>query len=188
MKIVTIITISITLLASIVNSQKACNGYAELCDKSYSNVAYATTHNSYAFEKNIAANQNYDIPTQLDDGVRGFMLDALYPQNNTNEVHLCHGSCDILDAGKATDILSQFVTWLGNNPNEVITILWENTGKVPVTAATFNQIYTQTGLSKLAHFQESADAEWPTLGKMIDSGKRVVNFIGNGADPKTVPW
>src|ERR1043166_4736350 len=99
MKIITTITISITLLASIVSSQKACNGHVELCDKLYSNVAYATTHNSYASGESVAANQNYDIPTQLKDGIRGFMLDALYPANNTNEVHLCHGSCDLFDAG-----------------------------------------------------------------------------------------
>src|SRR5947209_1880961 len=123
MKIITTLTLSITLLASIVSSQTACNGYPELCDKLYSDVAYATTHNAYSFlPNNIASNQNYDIPTQLKDGIRGFMLDAHYPANNTNEVHLCHNSCNILDDGPAATTLSQIVTWLNNNPNEVITI------------------------------------------------------------------
>src|SRR4051794_28163172 len=98
MKITTIITISITLLASIVSSQQTCNGYTELCDKSYSNIAYATTHNSYAYVKSVASNQNYDIPTQLKDGIRGFMMDAKVPDNDT-QVHLCHSKCDLLDAG-----------------------------------------------------------------------------------------
>ncbi|RIA88590.1 PLC-like phosphodiesterase, partial [Glomus cerebriforme] len=166
------------------SSQNACNGYTELCDKKYSDVAYATTHNAYAVGKSIAANQFYDIPTQLKDGIRGFMLDALYPANSTTEVHLCHHSCDLLDHGPAKDTLSQFVTWLDSNPNEVVTIFWENAGKVP--AATFNDFYTQSGFVKYAHFQE-AGKDWPTLNDMIGSGKRAVNFVDTGADP-SVQW
>ena len=186
MKVITILTFSITLLASTVSSQNACNGYTELCDRLYSNVAHVTAHNAYASDPNsLASNQNFDIPTQLKDGIRGFMLDAHYPDNSTSEVHLCHNSCNF-DFGKATDILSQFVTWLGNNPNEVITILWENSDKVP--PATFDQIYTQSGLAKFAHVQEPNNNDWPSLTSMIESGKRVVNFIDTGADPTTVPW
>ncbi|CAB4401709.1 unnamed protein product [Rhizophagus irregularis] len=184
MKVIIITIFSITLLSSIVSSQKACNGYPELCGKLYSGIAYPTTHNAYAYGKSVAANQNYDIPTQLKDGIRGFMLDANFPTNNTNEVHLCHSSCDLLDQGPAATTLKQIGTWLDDNPNEVITILWENAGKVP--AAMFNSIYTQSGFVKYAHFQE-VGKDWPTLNDMIGSGKRVVNFVDTGADP-SVQW
>ncbi|GBC01648.1 hypothetical protein RclHR1_04280005 [Rhizophagus clarus] len=184
MKIIITTIFSITLLSSIVSSQKACNGYPELCDKLYSNVAYATTHNSYSYGNNVAANQNYDIPTQLKDGIRGLMLDANFPTNNTKEVDLCHSTCELLDQGPAVDTLKQLGTWLDNNPNEVITILWENAGKVP--ASMFNDIYTQSGFVKYAHFQEVGQ-DWPTLNDMINSGKRAVNFVDTGADP-SVQW
>src|SRR5690606_33127932 len=69
-----------------------CNGYEELCSKRFSEVCFATTHNAYAFGSSIAANQVNDIPTQLKDGVRGFMLD-IHSANNTNGVQLCHGQC-----------------------------------------------------------------------------------------------
>ena len=181
---ITFTIFSITLLASVVSSQKACNGYPELCDKPFSSVAYPTAHNAYAVGKSAAANQNYGIATQLKDGIRGFMLDANFPQNNTKQVDLCHNTCDLLDSGPATIILSQFTNWLNNNPNEVITILWENAGKVP--AAMFNDVYTSSGLAKYAHFQQ-VGKDWPTLSELIDSGNRVVNFVDSGADP-SVQW
>ena len=73
-----------------------------------------------------------------------------------------------------------------NNPNEVITIFWENADKVP--PATYNQFYTQAGLVNFSHVQEPGNSTWPSLTAMIQSGKRVVNFVDTGADPTTVPW
>lgn len=32
------------------------------------------------------------------------------------------------------------------------------------------------------------ESDWPTLGDMIDSGKRVVVFLDSGADPSTVDF
>ena len=188
MKIITIITITviffITLLASIVSSQQACNGYTELCNRSFSDIAYATTHNSFSVGNSIAANQDYDIPTQLKDGIRGFMLEANFPANSTTEIDLCHEECALLDHGSANATLTQISNWLDNNPNEVITILWENAGKA--SAATFNNLYTQSGFIKYAHYQVVGQP-WPTLSEMIASGKRVVNFVDTGADP-SVQW
>lgn len=43
-----------------------------------------------------------------------------------NEIHLCHSSCLLLDAGIITDYLGKVRSWLDENPNEVITILWVN--------------------------------------------------------------
>jgi hypothetical protein len=49
-----------------------CNGYAEFCDRKYSNVTYVVAHNS-PFHKahNAASNQDFDVTTQLVDGIRG---------------------------------------------------------------------------------------------------------------------
>ena len=171
-------------MASIANSQKACNGYAEFCDRLYSNIAYITTHNSYSSSKLAAANQNFNISIQLKDGVRGFMLDSVYPENNTNEVHLCHENCNLLDAGPAVDTLTVITDWLNENPNEVITIIWENTANVPGSA--YNDFYTKSGLDKFVYVQEEGQ-DWPTLGNMIESGKRVVNFINPPSD-QPFPW
>lgn len=42
-----------------------CNGYAELCGKSYGNVTFVGTHNSYAVGGDVADNQGWNITQQL---------------------------------------------------------------------------------------------------------------------------
>jgi len=49
-----------------------CNGYEELCNRKYSNVTYVIAHNSpFHMANNAASNQDFDVTTQLDNGVRG---------------------------------------------------------------------------------------------------------------------
>jgi hypothetical protein len=59
----------------------ACNGYPELCDRRLDEVVFPTTHNSMG-GADIAGwlfpNQNRGIPKQLEDGVRGLLIDAHY--------------------------------------------------------------------------------------------------------------
>ncbi|PVZ97689.1 hypothetical protein BB558_006351 [Smittium angustum] len=53
-----------------------CNGYTQLCDRTYNKVAFSSTHNSFAYFKgNLASNQNKNIAEQLNDGISAFMLD-----------------------------------------------------------------------------------------------------------------
>lgn len=50
---------------------RKCNGYEELCGRSYGNVTFAAAHNSaFVREGNLAANQNRRVYDQLRDGVR----------------------------------------------------------------------------------------------------------------------
>nr|CAG8493953.1 5986_t:CDS:2 [Entrophospora candida] len=181
-------TISVIILVCITQiSAQVCNGYAELCSKLYSDVAHVTTHNAYAFmSPSLAANQIYDISTQLKDGVRAFMLDGntKTPDTQNGPIELCHNNCNFLDAGLAVDTLKIYTQFLQSNPNEVITIFWENIGKH--TASEYQQIYDAAGLTQFAHTQKAGDA-WPTLNQMIQNGKRIVNFIDVGASP-SVPW
>lgn len=59
----------------------ACNGHPELCDRTFDQVALATTHNSMS-AGDIAdwmfPNQEKGIRAQLEDGVRGFLIDIHY--------------------------------------------------------------------------------------------------------------
>ncbi|KAJ2361019.1 hypothetical protein H4S01_005456 [Coemansia sp. RSA 2610] len=163
-----------------------CNGYAELCDKGYDRVAYATTHNSYATGDNIAANQNKNIRQQLDDGVRGFMLD-LYKQDSDpmNEPYLCHTSCLLLNDGPLVDTLKDFKTFLDANKNEVVTIYIENAQ--PFSATDMAQPFKDAGLDSYAFAPNSTDAAWPSLSQMISVNKRLVVFTDRNADA-AVPW
>lgn len=56
-----------------------CNGHAELCDRPYNDVAYATTHNAMSVASSpgwFIPEQADPIPTQLDQGVRGLLIDV----------------------------------------------------------------------------------------------------------------
>jgi hypothetical protein len=58
-----------------------CNGHPELCDRRFDQVAFAATHNSMS-SGDIAdwmfPNQEKGIRAQLEDGVRGFLVDVHY--------------------------------------------------------------------------------------------------------------
>jgi hypothetical protein len=59
----------------------ACNGSAKLCDRRLNEVAFATTHNSMAaadISKWMFPNQERGIRGQLEDGIRGFLIDIHY--------------------------------------------------------------------------------------------------------------
>ncbi|KAI1318565.1 hypothetical protein EDD11_006255 [Mortierella claussenii] len=171
------------------HAQQLCNGYAALCAKTYDQVSYATTHNAYAYTPAgaLALNQHNDIPTQLADGIRGLMLDAYNtPNNSTTDIELCHTSCSgLLDAGPLSKVLAQIKTFMDTNPNEVITIFWENAANLP--PARFQTVYQAAGLSKYLYTQTTGTTTWPTLAEMISSGKRLVNYVDSGADA-SVPW
>ncbi len=59
----------------------ACNMHPELCDRRLNEVAFATTHNSMAaadITDWMFPNQEKGIRTQLEDGIRGFLIDVHY--------------------------------------------------------------------------------------------------------------
>jgi len=168
-------------------AQSTCNGHAELCSKPYSNVTYIGAHNSYSVSAgSLAANQNYDVTTQLDNGIR-----LLQNQGHDEDgaIHLCHSSCLLLDAGGITDYLGKVKAWLDDNPNEVITILWVNQDNIPV--ANWAQAYQATGLDAMSYVPTStpvAYSAWPTLQELISAGIRVVSFMDYGADYSSVSY
>lgn len=58
-----------------------CNGYAELCDRRLDKVAFVSTHNSMSAAEEPGwyfASHTRGIADQLDDGVRGLLIDLYY--------------------------------------------------------------------------------------------------------------
>jgi hypothetical protein len=61
-----------------------CNGFSELCDRPLNEVAFPAAHNAMSAAKLpgwYQPNQRNDIRTQLDDGIRGFLIDSHYGIN-----------------------------------------------------------------------------------------------------------
>ncbi len=117
---------STTSTAPAVTNTQPCNNYPEFCMRKYSKITEVGCHNSpFVTPNNIAANQQYDVTAQLNDGVRFLQAQIQWPTNAT-EPHFCHTSCDILDAGPITDWLTQVKDWVAAHPYDVVTVLLGN--------------------------------------------------------------
>jgi hypothetical protein len=83
----------------------ACNGRADLCDRTLDEVTFASTHNSMSAATEpgwLFANQNDGIPAQLAAGVRGLLIDTHYG------VRTRRGVYTVLQAGgKSRDKLAE---------------------------------------------------------------------------------
>ncbi len=161
-------TISILLLViSLQISHAQCNGSLDLCSKQYNEVAYLTTHNAFNSDQDglLFPNQTYNIASQLNDGVRGLMIDVYDLFGTPTAYH----SIFALGTIPLSDILNDIKTFLDNNPNEVITIILE----CYVTANDIEDEITQSGLSNYLYTHNTV---WPTLQNMIDNDNRLVIF------------
>lgn len=116
----------------------ACNNSPSLCSKSYGEITHLGAHDSpflrdastdysvsgnqfvfiyyyYGEVTDANASRFYNTTVQLSAGVR--LVTAQVHKNN-DAWHLCHSSCDLLDAGTLESWLSEIKTWLDGNPND----------------------------------------------------------------------
>jgi hypothetical protein len=61
----TFILSTLALAASTALAATTCNGHSELCNRSYGNVTFVGTHDSYAVGSSIADNQDQSVTQQL---------------------------------------------------------------------------------------------------------------------------
>jgi len=172
---------------SVKSRATTCNGQTELCDRSYGNVTFVGAHDSYAVgTNNLAANQDYDVTQQLNDGIRMLQMQA---HMSNNSIHLCHTSCLLYDAGTLESYFDKVKTWMDANPNDVVSMLIVNSEGIDPTS--YASVFQATGLDTLSYAPSSSSltfSNWPTLGTLIDDGKRLVTFMDTGADFTSVPY
>jgi hypothetical protein len=161
-----------------------CNNSPQLCDRSYGNITHLGAHDS-PFVSNasngydIAGNQLYTSPVQLDAGVR--LLTGQIQVNSAapDELRLCHTSCTLYDAGTLVDWLSSINDWLDQNPNDVVSLLFVNGAGASSTAV--DSALQTSGISKYAFapsFTAPPDpSSWPTLSSLISANTRLIIFI-----------
>lgn len=171
-------------LISLCSSSQAiaqCNGFTTLCQRRFNEVAYLTTHNAFNCQENNFSlpNQTWGITKQLQDGVRGLMIDV-YESGGTLTVY--HGS-SFLGSELLSDILEEIKTYLDSNSNEVISIIFESY----TSASSIENALAQSGLSGYL-FEKLQGEPWPVLQEMIDSGKRLVIFSEKNDGSSAQPW
>ncbi|MCT2592649.1 PI-PLC domain-containing protein [Streptomyces sp. N2-109] len=191
-----------------------CNGSAELCDLRYDQVAYLASHNamSSTADKFISPLQDADITTQLDNGARALLIDT-HTWERPDEIAerlklsefapdmqrqvtglidkaspprrglwLCHAICRA-GAVPLVETLREVGDWLEEHPGELVTLITQDGISGEQTASAFRE----AGLEDLLFTPDSdPEAQWPTLGEMVEDDTRLVVFSESQDGP--APW
>lgn len=162
-----------------------CNGEAKLCARTFDRVVLAGAHNAMSAQSLgwRIPNQSVDMPAQLRFGVRALLIDSHYARRQADGTlttdddgtatggargtYLCHVVCQ-LGATPLVPGLRGIRTWVAANPRAVIAIDHED----HVAPADFVAAMKASGLARYAY--RGSTSRWPTLGRMIASGQRVV--------------
>lgn len=178
----------------------ACNGHVELCDRRANEVAYVATHNAMSISDYGWLWPSHDgtIADQLDAGVRALLIDTHYAdtldtiaaalsqlppaaqevarnaidagdfKSKGDGSYLCHMACG-LGARALTDTLNEIAAFMEQNPREVLFVIIQDAVSPEDTA----DALVSVGLDQYI-YDHLAGEPWPTLGEMIDSGRRLV--------------
>ncbi|KAF5366458.1 hypothetical protein D9758_009806 [Tetrapyrgos nigripes] len=165
-------------------SATVCNGRAELCSRPYGNTTFLGSHYSWFVSNDpfaVERSQEVDIPSQLNLGL--LTRTTLVPGRTASYISVI---VLLFDGGLVgTDYLSQVKTFLDANPNEVLTLLFINRVEGLSITDLWKPAFDNSGLTPFIYVpphQPMKRSEWPTLGELIDSGKRVIVFMDTGAD------
>ncbi|RJE20337.1 hypothetical protein PHISCL_07334, partial [Aspergillus sclerotialis] len=170
---------------------QTCNGQAAYCNRAYSNITQTGSHDSPFVGPLPQQNQNLPVEKQLDFGIRFLQAQTHKNPFDDSIIELCHTSCFLEDAGPLEGYLRTVKKWLDGHGNEVVTLLLTNQDSF--SPESFGSIFKKTGLDSYAFVPESSPStlpmdKWPTMGEMIESGKRLVVFLDYGASPSKVPY
>ncbi|HYC54722.1 MAG TPA: hypothetical protein VEL28_07275 [Candidatus Binatia bacterium] len=162
-----------------------CNGRADLCDRTFDEVAHPTTHNAYSSIEDdwFGPNQRYGLTRQLAEGITSMMLDSYEYEGG---LWFCHGSCSYggpTTIGKTSmvDGLSAIREHLLVDPESVVSIIFESY----ITEAQMQQAFTDAGLMPYLH-EQPVGMPWPAMQQLVASGKRLIVFTDDSA--ASLPW
>lgn len=102
---------------------------------------------------------------------------------------MCHTTCDLLNAGTWESSLEFLVGWIRDHPYDVVTWLISNSDFVSVDK--YVSAVQNSGIEPYVYVPQYIPQhrdQWPTLGEMILSGKRVVMFMDYNANQTAVPY
>ncbi|XAR72907.1 hypothetical protein NMG60_11019707 [Bertholletia excelsa] len=157
----------------------------------FNRYSWLTTHNSFARlgERSETGsvilsptNQQDSVTDQLNNGVRGLMLD-MYDFNN--DIWLCHsfgGKCYNFTAFKpAIEVLKEIQVFLESNPSEIITIMIEDYVTSPKG---LTKVFDAAGLRKfwfpVSRMPKNGE-NWPMVDDMLSRNQRLVVFTSKSS-------
>lgn len=181
--------------ATSATSSTACNNSPSLCAKPYDEITFLGAHDSpfvrdASTDFSTSGNQYFNSTRQLSAGVRLLTAQVQLGGENGDELHVCHTSCDLLDAGTLSEWLREVGAWMASNPNDVVTVLLVN--GAGADASSLAQHYEAAGITTdLAYTPAGSTAatqRWPTLQTLISRGTRLMNFVADLNDNTAAPY
>lgn len=152
----------------------------------FNKYAFLTTHNAYAIDgepphtpvpRVTVTNQEDTVTQQLNNGVRGLMLDTY---DFEGDVWLCHsfkGQCyDFTAFEPAIDTLKEIEAFLSANPAEIVTLILEDYVQAPNG---LTKVFTDAGLMKywfpVSNMPKNGQ-DWPLVSDMVANNQRLLVF------------
>lgn len=153
-----------------------CNGHAALCDRPLDQVTLPATHNamSNGDEGWLAPNQQHPPRQQLEDGIRGMLLDTYLVDGVPT---LCHSYCDFGSTPLA-DVLGELRDFLDAHPRELVTLVFQDALSVDDTVSALDD----AGLADRLVTAPDAGEAWPTLGALLDDGQQLLTTRESSGD------
>ncbi|XP_002984037.2 PI-PLC X domain-containing protein At5g67130 [Selaginella moellendorffii] len=152
----------------------------------FNKYSWLTTHNSFSIKGSPSLtgtpiltfdNQEDSVTQQLQNGVRGLMLDMY---DFMNDIWLCHsfqGQCQNFTAFQpAINTLREIETFMSQNPSEVITIFIEDYVRRSNAVST---LFANAGLRKYwfpVSRMPKDGSDWPSVANMVANNQRLVVF------------
>lgn len=160
--------------------------------RKYSEVSWLINHNAYqnpeinASDNGLSGgtNQAHSINTQLNNGIRSFMIDLQYGRTSNlfkgRFLRLGHGPAGFLNWMEMCDFLSKVKFFLDTNKNEIITLHMQIDNGVTVDhikdafAGKGNRCNSKANVMNYLYSHSNPLNLWPTLEQLINSNKRLV--------------
>jgi hypothetical protein len=117
----------------------------------------------------------------VDTALRARRAAGLEPSGEIRP-YLCHAMCE-LGSTSWLQSLRDVKDWLDAHPREVVTLFVQDEVSPRDTA----EVVERAGLLPFVH-EPVADGAWPTLGEMVESGRRLVILMENRSGGDTWPW
>jgi hypothetical protein len=148
----------------------------DLLPKKYNEVCFLMTHNAMNNSERgyTIPNQTHSISKQLQNGVRGLMIDTY---DGSDGVALTYHGTPLVGQQKLVDVLKEIKDFLIANPKEVVSIIFQNDG----SNVQLEQAIDSIGLNDLTFIY---DGSWPTLQTMVDNNERLVLFVESNKVPR----
>jgi hypothetical protein len=163
----------------------------------FDELTWLTAHNAFNNPEDshwIVTNQSRGLTHALDDGVRALMLDVWSFESSTarciasfgsdcykRDLYLCHEHCDgvpgigyALPRQTVSNALSQVVSWLGQHPDEIVTVFLEDYSGHDELARTLSATPGLRDVLFDPYAWRVTQSGWPRARDLVDANRRLL--------------